>query len=163
MKRTLFLVVIFFIHGCTSIASSTAALAVAMHAKKIEKDTRRYKGIDHCFVSGKPIAFDVASEILSTQTANSEHQSILNPEHRNIKPYDSYYVAYAFYEIAYRMGDVRAEKYKQNLLQYLDKKQAEKIEKFIEFKYLQSHLAKCFHVPHEYKIRLKDKDLLNSH
>lgn len=163
MKRNFFLVAIFFIHGCSSIASSTAALAVAMHAKKIEKDTRRYKGIDHCFVSGKPVAFDVASQILSTQAVNSEQQSILNPEHRNIKPYDPYYVAYAFYDISYRMGDFRAEKYKQNLLQYLDKKQAKKIEEFIEFKYLQSHLVKCFHVPHEYKIRLKDRDLVEGH
>ena len=163
MKRIFLLVAIFFIHGCTSIASSTAALAVAMHAKKIEKDTRRYKGIDRCFVSGNPIAFDIASEILSSQIANSEHKSILNPEHRNIKPYETYYVAYAFYEIAERMGDFRAEKYKQNLLKYLDVKQAKKIEEFIEFKYLQSHLVKCFHVPHEYKIRLKDRALVEGH
>jgi hypothetical protein len=163
MKRNFLLVTIFFIHGCSSIASSTAALAVAMHAKKIEKDTRRYKGIDRCFLSGKPVAFDIASQILSTQVANGEQQSILNPEHRNKKPYDPYYVAYAFYDISYRMGDFRAEKYKQNLLQYLDKKQAHKIEDFIEFKYLQSHLVKCFHVPHEYKIRLKDRELVEGH
>jgi hypothetical protein len=163
MKRIFFLVAIFFIHGCSSIASSTVALAVAMHAKKIEKDTRRYKGIDHCFVSGKPVAFDVASQILSTQVASKEQQSILNPEHRNIEPYDPYYVAYAFYEIAYRMGDFRAEKYKSNLLQYLDKKQAKKIGVFIEFKYLQSSFIKCFYVPHEYKVRLKDRELVEGH
>ena len=156
-------IILFFISGCTSVASSTAALVVALHSDKLEKDTRRYKGIDRCFVDGKQGPVEIGYKIFNTPSFAGEYQVILNPELKKIENYPPKDVSYAYFYIASRMHDKRAGQYLDLIRPYLSPQGRHKeIEEFIDLKYLQSHLTKCFDVPNEHQVRLKDKELLRS-
>ena len=160
--RFLLYIVLLTITGCTSVASSTAALVVALHSDKMEKDTRRYKGIDKCFIEGMPSPLDVGYEIFNNPSRAGKYQAILNPELKEVEEFSAKDLSYAFFYIAQRMQDRRAWQYLELVRPHLsNEKQYKEIEKFVDFKYLQSHLTKCFNVPYEHRVRLKDRDLLD--
>jgi hypothetical protein len=160
MKIFFILIIMALISGCSSVVTSTAALLVSLHSKKIESDSRRYKHIDKCLVKGRPGAFILAESIVNGQPIARDYQHILNPELHDRDPLPPHHLAYAFYLITERIGDTRAESRKEMLLPYFEKNEAKEIEEFIEYKYLKSYLTKCFSVPAQYKIHLKDRDLL---
>jgi hypothetical protein len=152
-----------FISGCTSVASSTAALMVALHSKKIEKDTRRYKGIDSCHISGQPVAYDIGYDIFNNNFFKNGTEIILSPEQDEKIENSRTELAYAYFYISQRMGDERSEKYIDVIQIQEDKESIRDIEEFVNYKYLQSYLTKCFSVPAKYKIRLNDRELIDSY
>ena len=137
--------------SCTSIASSGTALIVSLHSNKLERDTRRYSGIEQCFTEDTPDPFALANNIFYEQILSSKYEYILNPELKKIKPLANYELAYAFFLIADRLGDIRAAEKMHALQVYFEDNSHQKIEKFINFKYLNSHLKKCYAVDREFK------------
>jgi hypothetical protein len=132
------------------------------YSKKIEKDTRRYSKINKCFVKDKPNAYLLAESIAYGEPLSNNLSVILNPE-KNPKqdPPLPHHLAYAFYVIADEIGDSRADARKKWLLNYMQKEDAKEIEEFIEDKYLQSHLTKCFSINENYKVKIHARDLID--
>lgn len=160
--RIFLLIILVNLTACTSVASSTAALMVALHSQKIERDTRRYKGIDRCFVPNRPSPLEVGYRVFNDSSLVIEYQIILNPELKKTEDFAVKDVAYAYFYIAHKMGDSTAWQYLKLISPQLNEGAAKEIEEFIDYKYLQSHLTKCFNVPEIYKKRLKDRDLLKT-
>ncbi|MDA0780944.1 MAG: hypothetical protein PQ612_01570 [Rickettsiales bacterium] len=148
--------------GCTSVASSTAALMVALHSQKQERDTRRYKGIDRCFISDRPSPLEVGYNLFNGIFPSEDYQIILNPELKGGNNYSDNDLSYAYFYIAYKMMDSRAWDYMELVKPQLAEGRSKEVEDFIDGKYLQSYLTKCFDVPDKYKIRLKDRELIKS-
>ena len=143
-----FCTILLFVTGCTSVASSTAALVVALHSDKLEKDTRRYKGIDRCFLDGRPKPLEIGYKVFNDPSLSAKYQVILNPELKKNDSYPYKEVSYAYFYIANRMQDKRAWQYLELTKPYLTSiERYKEIEEFVDFKYLQSHLTKCFDVP----------------
>jgi hypothetical protein len=153
MNKLYVLILILIVAGCTSIATSGTALIVSLHSNKVERDTRRYSGIDRCFMEEAPDSFVLANHIFYGQVEFSKYVYILNPELKKNKVFERYELAYAFFLIADKLGDVRAPEKIKALQVYFEKNRYEKIEKFINFKYLNSHLTKCYSVDKEFKRR----------
>ncbi len=143
-------------------AQSTAAYVVAEYSKEIEKNSRIYKGIDKCFVQGRPEAFALAESIVYGAPIARNYAAVLNPEMRNIDPIPPHHLAYAFYIIADRIADSRAYGRKQWIEANFERGEAKKIEKFIDKKYLESYITKCFYVPEKYRKYVRPRDMIDS-
>jgi hypothetical protein len=162
MARIFLLLCIIPLLGCSTVAESTAAFVVAEYSKEIEKNSRVYKGIDKCFVEGRPEAFLLAESIVYGNPITHNYQAVLNPEMRNINPIPPHHLAYAFYIIADRLADSRAFARKKWIEGNFEPGEAERIEQFIDRKYLESYLQKCFYVPEQYKKYVRPRDVIDS-
>lgn len=161
MKLVL-LFILLMVTGCTSVASSTAALMVALHSQKQERDTRRYKGIDRCFISDRPSPLDVGYNLFNKNFSSNDYQIILDPQLKGDKNNSEIELSYAYFYIAYKIMDSRAWQYMELVKPQLAEDIPKETEAFIDSKYLQSYLTKCFDVPDKYRIRLKDRELIKS-
>ena len=163
MNKYLLIIVAMLLNGCMSVVNGGLVYIMAKSSDMKEVDTRTYKGIDRCFVDGKPSAFLVAEAFLYGQSIVENPEIMLNPEGGNdFKNLSNYSIAYTYYVIAGKIGDMRAKGRKQWILPNLKKgeAEAEALEAYIDRKYLHSYLAKCFEVPDRYKSLATGKDLL---
>lgn len=160
MQRLIIIAFLLLCTGCTSVASSTLAFVVAKQSEKDAIKNRVYKGINRCFVRGKPEAFFLAQSVYYGSPIVVNPEIMLNPEGLIKEPIESYNVAYAYYVIAERIGDGRAKIGQDNIRQYIGDEEAGKIEAYIDKKYLKSYLNKCFYVPPMYKVYVKPRDMV---
>ncbi len=158
MKKLLLIAVLLLSVGCTSVATSTLAFVVAKQSQRQEVKDRQYKGINKCFVKGKPEAFFLADSVLYGSPLVQNPEVMLNPEHLRKDSISSHDVAYAYYVIAERIGDKRAAGGKARMMKYLKEQDAANVEAYIDKKYLQSYLRKCFAVQPRYKVYVKPRD-----
>jgi hypothetical protein len=161
MQRLFILLCLVALGGCSSVAESTAAFVVAEYSKKIERDERIYKGIDRCFVEGRPEAFALAESIVYGAPITHNYEIVLNPEMHDIDPIPPHHLAYAFYIIADRIADSRAVGRKKWIESSFEPGEAKEIEEFVDRKYLESYLTKCFYVPDKYKKYVRPRDMVD--
>jgi hypothetical protein len=161
MKKLLLIIAALMLSSsCSSVATSTAAFIVAKHSETIERNSRRYAGINPCFLKERPDAYKIAELIANGEPISREYDIILNPEKEDIDPPLPSHLAYAFYIIADRAGDVRAPDRKKWLAKYLEENEPRKIEEYIDMKYLDSFVMKCFSVPGYYKRYVSPRDMV---
>ena len=147
--------------GCMSAVNGGIVYIMAKRSDMHEIDTRQYKGIDKCFIDDEPVAFMLAESVLYGQSIAEDPEIMLNPEGENdFNEPSNYSLAYTYYIIADKIGDMRAEARKKWISPNLEKREAEEIEKYIDRKYLHSYLTKCFKVPDRYKSHVSVKDML---
>lgn len=161
MKQGITLIILsIFLSGCSSVASSTAAFLVAKHSEIQEVDSRRYTGSDRCMMRGKPDPFMLGQMVMTGESVPDSYQYILNPEQKKGYVTPPHFWAYAFYTVADQMGDMRAKRRMQDMQQDFQGAETAIIEKKIREKYLPSYLSKCFSTPSQYKVYIRDRDLL---
>ncbi len=146
--------------GASSLAESALAYLVAKHAERIEIETRQYTRINRCFIKDKPNAFLLAEDIMYGSPVTGEYQIMFAPEGQKSDPVAPHELAYAMYVIAAQLGDTRAPAKKEWLASYMDAYEAKNIEKYIEYKYLQSYLEKCFSASSLYQKRLTPREIV---
>lgn len=156
--RISLLIMILFVSGCSTAVSAAAVYAVGKYSEQVEIKTRQYKGIDKCFMEDVESPFYIGDALVFGDQVAKKYQILLNPEGRDIDPVLPHHLAYAYYIIAEKMGDSRAVGRKKWLQPYLDEDAPDKLEDFIERKYLMSYLTKCFFVPAQYKKTVSERE-----
>ncbi len=160
MKNFVMILLVLLITGCSSIVSSTAVFIVAKHSEKVELETRKYKRIDKCFIGNRPEAFELAEAIAYGSPITEQYKILLNPEFEEKDPIEPLSLAYAYYYVADKLNDTRAQAKLKWLEPYMELDKATEIRKFIDTKFLKSYLGKCFDVNESFEKKVRTIDLV---
>jgi len=144
-----------------SVVNGGIVYVMSKQAQRDEVKERQYKNIDRCFIDDEPEAFILAESILYGHPTVENSEIMLSPEGLNdFEAISKFGLAYAYYVMADRAGDMRAKARMNWVKPNLEEGESEEIEEYIDRKYLKSYLTKCFYVPENYRKRLTGRDLI---
>ncbi len=152
----------------TSAVESAAVAVIAAQSEKQEINGRSYKAIDTCLFQDRPEAYAIAGKILYDQELQKKYYKLLDPNNdrqafiKDANKLPQYYLAYAYYLVADKTTDNRAQNKIKWLDIYLKENETKQIKEYIDTKYLDSYLKKCFTVPLQYKKYLTTIQKINN-
>lgn len=163
-SKTLICCILLALPACANLVSSAVesslVLIVAHHDKTVEKKQKKYTATHKCVVRGEPEAYALGQSIAYGLPITTQYNIVLSRTGEAIDPVQPHQLAYAFYLIAYKIGDIRAKERIAWMEHYIPPEDAQEIRSIIEDKYLSSHLEKCFTVPDEYRIIKTTRQLI---
>lgn len=156
MRFLIAILLVLCVTGCATAVGGSVVYVLGKNAETMAKRNKRYSAIEDCFVPQPSSPYEIAERIFHGAVVPEGHEIIL--EHMPIPigyGYDDpppHYIAYAYYAVAYKMKDMRAEYRLRSFANVMKEKEFLTISDWIDFKYLPSFLNKCFNVPTEYYI-----------